>query len=263
MKKILTAILLICVAVTSGYAQTDSVAPVKEEAATQAQPQPQAQPKETTAATVSGNELVQRGDSAYTADNFALAEQLYTAAMKESGTSSTLFYNLGNAYYRQGNLGKAIVNYERALKLDPTNDDARANLEFVKTKITDRQIDSGSIMEKLRDGIVEYFHADTWAWITVVLFALCPLPGQRKDIILIERHKIYLLAEGMRHFLLHRAVQQSFSEFPRQGMHGINAVISDVYRDGSRCKSYRIRQHSPCIRRIIICPEECYGRIHL
>ena len=55
MKKILTAILLICVAVTSGYAQTDSVAPVKEEAATQAQPQPQAQPKETTAATVSGN----------------------------------------------------------------------------------------------------------------------------------------------------------------------------------------------------------------
>lgn len=172
MKKILTAILLICVAVTSGYAQTDSVAPVKEEAATQAQPQPQAQPKETTAATVSGNELVQRGDSAYTADNFALAEQLYTAAMKESGTSSTLFYNVGNAYYRQGNLGKAIVNYERALKLDPTNGDARANLEFVKTKITDRQIDSGSIMEKLRDGIVEYFHADTWAWITVVLFAL-------------------------------------------------------------------------------------------
>lgn len=33
--------------------------------------------------------------------------------------SSNLFYNLGNAYYRQGKLGLAILNYERALRLDP------------------------------------------------------------------------------------------------------------------------------------------------
>ncbi|MBD5226066.1 MAG: tetratricopeptide repeat protein [Bacteroidales bacterium] len=116
--------------------------------------------------------LAQMGDSAYSADNFQLAEKLYTDAMAAGGTSSVLFYNLGNSYYRQGNLGKALVNYERALKIDPTNTDARTNLEFVKTKITDRQIDNGSIMSSLWDNIVCMFHADTWAWITVILFAL-------------------------------------------------------------------------------------------
>lgn len=121
---------------------------------------------------VTAENLAQKGDSAYSADNFQLAAQLYTAAMATGGTSSVLFYNLGNAYYRQGNLGKALVNYERALKIDPTNDDARTNLEFVKTKITDRQIDSGSIMSRLWDNIVCFFHADTWAWISVALFAL-------------------------------------------------------------------------------------------
>lgn len=119
-----------------------------------------------------GEALAQQADSAYAADNFVLAEQLYLSAMAADGTSTTLFYNLGNTYYRQGNLGMALVNYERALKLDPTNTDARTNLDFVKTKITDRQIDSGSIMTTLWDNIVGFFKADTWACIAVVLFAI-------------------------------------------------------------------------------------------
>ncbi len=125
-----------------------------------------------TLATRSGEELAQSGDSAYAADNFVLAGELYTEAMKTGGSSAVLFYNLGNVYYRQGNLGKAIVNYERALKLDPTNADARENLAFVKSKITDRQIEEGSIMTTLWHNIVGVFTADAWAWIAVTLFAL-------------------------------------------------------------------------------------------
>lgn len=117
-------------------------------------------------------ELATRADSAYSADNYLLAEQLYLKALEVGGSSTTLFYNLGNAYYRQGNLGKAIVNYERALKLDPTNADARANLDFVNTKITDKQIDSGSYMQSVWDGTVGMFHADTWAVIALILFAV-------------------------------------------------------------------------------------------
>ncbi len=116
--------------------------------------------------------LAQQADSAYSQDNFVLAEQLYLKAIAHDGTSSTIFYNLGNAYYRQGNLGKAIVNYERALKLDPTNSDARDNLEFVRAKIVDRQIDEGSIMTTLGNKIVGTFTANAWAWITLVFFAL-------------------------------------------------------------------------------------------
>lgn len=119
-----------------------------------------------------GEQLAQMADSAYSADNFQMAEQLYLQALKEGGSSSVLFYNLGNAYYRQGNLGKAIVNYERALKLDPTNADARTNLDFVNSKITDKQIDSGSYLDSVWDGTVGMFRPDTWAVIALVLFAI-------------------------------------------------------------------------------------------
>lgn len=121
---------------------------------------------------LSGEILAQKGDSAYSADNFVLAESLYLQALKKDGSSTQLFYNLGNAYYRQGNLGKAIVYYERALKLDPTNVDARSNLEFVNSKIADKQIDSGSYLDSIWDGTVGMFHPDTWAWIALILFAV-------------------------------------------------------------------------------------------
>ncbi|MDE6126143.1 MAG: tetratricopeptide repeat protein, partial [Muribaculaceae bacterium] len=105
-------------------------------------------------------------------DNFTLAEKLYLKAASEQVVYSTLFYNLGNAYYRQGNLGKAIVNYERALKLDPSNADARTNLEFVKGQITDKEPDSSSVVGKSIDRIISAFHADAWAWIALALFAV-------------------------------------------------------------------------------------------
>lgn len=121
---------------------------------------------------IEAGHLAEQADSAYGADNFSLAERLYRESITSEGTSSTICYNLGNAYYRQGNLGMAIVNYERALKLDPTNKDARINLEFVKGKITDRQIDSGSFVSNLWENIVMFFKADTWASLAIILFAL-------------------------------------------------------------------------------------------
>lgn len=125
------------------------------------------------AATFTGEQLAAMADSAYAADNYRRAQDLYSQALKVDGSSSVLFYNLGNAYYRQGNLGMAIVNYERALKLDPTNADARKNLEFVNSKITDKQIiDNGSYMQSVWEGTVGYFKADTWAMLAMVLFAI-------------------------------------------------------------------------------------------
>lgn len=155
----------------SGIAQTDgdtierqiSLVPVESAAATDSI---DSNPVQTE------SQLTMMADSAYTADNYILAEALYCEAISRFGTSSTLFYNLGNAYYRQGNLGKAIVNYERALKLDPTNADASANLEFVKGKIADRQLDESSILDRLWGNLVTGLKADTWAWVSIILFAL-------------------------------------------------------------------------------------------
>ncbi|MDE5979645.1 MAG: tetratricopeptide repeat protein, partial [Muribaculaceae bacterium] len=147
--KLIYSILFLMVAVlTMGAQATDSVvAENPAEGPAQVADTLPEEGVEEPAAIISGEVLAQQADSAYSADNFVMAEALYLKALEAGGSSSTLFYNLGNAYYRQGNLGKAIVNYERALKLDPTNADARANLEFVNSKITDKQIDSGSYMD--------------------------------------------------------------------------------------------------------------------
>lgn len=114
--------------------------------------------------------LAEQGDSAYTADDFQRAADLYTKAAETEGTSSALFYNLGNTYYRMGQLGKAVLNYERALKLDPANDDARANLAFVNSRIIDRPGDRGSVMSKIVDDTSSAAHSNTWSWLAMGCF---------------------------------------------------------------------------------------------
>jgi tetratricopeptide (TPR) repeat protein len=70
-----------------------------------------------------------RGNDAYLRGDYASAVAAYEQLDRQNVISPELAYNLGNAYYRQGQLGKAIWAWERALNLDPDADDARYNLE--------------------------------------------------------------------------------------------------------------------------------------
>ena len=56
------------------------------------------------------------GDSAYVKNDYASAIQIYEALLKE-GEAAEVYYNLGNSYYKAGDIAKAILNYERALYL--------------------------------------------------------------------------------------------------------------------------------------------------
>ncbi|MDE5972206.1 MAG: tetratricopeptide repeat protein, partial [Muribaculaceae bacterium] len=95
-----------------------------------------------TAAIPARANIVAEADSAYISDDFTRAITLYSAAIDSLGPSAERYYNLGNAYFRADKPGMAIVSYERALRLDPSNNDVRDNLEFVKSRVTDR-IESG------------------------------------------------------------------------------------------------------------------------
>jgi len=120
----------------------------------------------------SANNIVERADSAYMAENYPLAVQLYSHAAEKEGVSSTLYYNLGNAMYRTGNLSGAIINYNRALRIDPTNDDARANLEFVNEKIIDKQVDENSLTQKIAETVIDFTTSNNWAIITLICFSI-------------------------------------------------------------------------------------------
>lgn len=116
--------------------------------------------------------ITDRADSAYMNDDFKQAIELYTQAIDNDGSSSILYYNLGNSYYRMGMFGKAIVCYERALRLDPTNKEARTNLEFVNTKITDQIEDNGTFISNIFEKIIDRCHSNGWAWIALSSFIM-------------------------------------------------------------------------------------------
>lgn len=116
--------------------------------------------------------LTEAADSAYLTDHYKEAAALYSAAIDSLGPSSDLYYNLGNTMFRLGKPGRAILAYERALRLDPTNSDARANLEFVNSRIIDRPGERGSLVGNMLDNGATALHSNTWAWIAFGSFIL-------------------------------------------------------------------------------------------
>ena len=117
-------------------------------------------------------DVIARADSAYLADDFLTAAALYDEAIDSLGPSADRYYNLGNAYYRAGLPGMAIVSYERALRLDPTNKDIIENLEFVNSKTVDRIEQNSGLIGGATDRIASKLHPDTWALIAMVSFIL-------------------------------------------------------------------------------------------
>ena len=78
-----------------------------------------------------------KAEDLYAKKQYAEAADLY-AEMFQYGESVALYYNYANSLYKSNQLGLAILNYERALRLDPTNDDIKFNLEFVNKMKTDK-----------------------------------------------------------------------------------------------------------------------------
>ncbi|MDE6691974.1 MAG: tetratricopeptide repeat protein [Muribaculaceae bacterium] len=114
----------------------------------------------------------QQADSAYNVEDYRMAIRLYLKAIDDDGVSPEICYNLGNAYYRIDELGRSVLFYQRALALDPSMDDARSNLDFVKTHIIDKPEDDSSFLSNLHRRILSAFSPNAWAWIAFIMFAI-------------------------------------------------------------------------------------------
>ena len=79
-----------------------------------------------------------QADSAYINNDYANAVYLYEDILANQGESADIYYNLGNSYYKMENIAKAILNYEKALMLNPGNGDIRFNLELAQSKTVDK-----------------------------------------------------------------------------------------------------------------------------
>lgn len=81
---------------------------------------------------------VEDGNQHYRMGNYDVACDYYGLALSSDYGNADLYYNLGNAYYRNDQLALAILNYERALRLNPSMSDAKENLALAYSKTPDR-----------------------------------------------------------------------------------------------------------------------------
>lgn len=76
--------------------------------------------------------------AAYKAQNYDKAVEAYEEILRGGRESGALYYNLGNSYFKKGNLGKAVLNYERARRLIPRDGDLDFNLEYARQLVEQR-----------------------------------------------------------------------------------------------------------------------------
>ncbi len=82
--------------------------------------------------------LFRQGNEAYAKGDFETAQKAYEEILRHGVHDSRVFYNLANACFRRNEIGKAILFYEKTLKFEPSDADARENLRFVRLRVRDR-----------------------------------------------------------------------------------------------------------------------------
>ena len=112
----------------------------------------------------------EKGNEYYQKAKYKEAVTAYESVLTESKHSSELYYNLGNAYYKLNKVAPSIYNYERALVLNPKNNDAINNLKFAQKRTIDeiKVIPKVGFAKLIRD-FTGIYHYNTWAWISVGL----------------------------------------------------------------------------------------------
>lgn len=112
----------------------------------------------------------QRAEQLYADKQYAAAAELY-ASMFQYGESADLYYNYANALYKSNQIGLAILNYERALRLDPANEDIKFNLDFVNRMKTDKiePLERFFLTEWL-DSLAQKLTSNQWAYASIIGF---------------------------------------------------------------------------------------------
>lgn len=114
--------------------------------------------------------ILARADSAYNAKDYRSALSLYKRVQELDGNSAQLWHNIGNACFRLGDNGQAVLAYERALRLDPSDENARASLKYVNSTIKGLPDDGTTFLSNIHNSVRTWFSPDGWAVTAGVIF---------------------------------------------------------------------------------------------
>jgi len=120
--------------------------------------------------------LFSQAKDAYDQGNYSDAIQDYQQILRQGIESASLHFNLGNAYFKSGELGEAILHYEKASKLAPRDQDIKYNLQIARARIQD-QINPPpmSFVMKVYNGVKYWLSLNELAWTTVILILVTSL----------------------------------------------------------------------------------------
>ena len=135
-------------------------------------------------------EYLASANDLYNVERYQEAARSYERLVGLGYEDEDLFYNLGNAYYKQDDLGRAVLNYLRAQRLAPRDEDIQANLTFVRGQTADalEPIELGGPLASFARAM-PFASINTTAALLLVLWAIIagsfawwiakPMPGAR------------------------------------------------------------------------------------
>lgn len=115
--------------------------------------------------------VIDSANTLYTNGNYAASADKYESILSSGNESAELYYNLGNAYFKEGKLAKSILNYERSLLLDSSDEDAVFNLGLARQQVVDKiEVIDQFFVKRWHQSLQNMFSSDHWSIISIAAF---------------------------------------------------------------------------------------------
>ncbi|OYT14269.1 MAG: hypothetical protein B6I19_00830 [Bacteroidetes bacterium 4572_114] len=117
--------------------------------------------------------LLEEANKVYNEGSYGQAIELYEKVLENGYTSAEVYYNLGNAFFKQNNFAAAILNYEKAKKIEPNDEDINFNLKIANNRIVDK-IETVPELFYLQwwNSLIYALTVDQWGWTGLISFFL-------------------------------------------------------------------------------------------
>jgi len=177
--------------------------------------------------------IMQTANEYYKNNRYQLAIEEYNKLLLDGYEGTSLYYNLGNAHYRLGKIGYAILYYEKALKLSPNDEDVKHNLALSRLNLKDK-VDSlpPFFIFSLWEGLLAAFSVSGWSIIVYILF-------------------IFVLIASIAYFFSRSVTEQRIAFFSGVGM-TVFLIISIVLLGVKMNKEYNLKDGIVIVKSITV-----------
>lgn len=115
------------------------------------------------------DELYKSANNLYKNQQYDSALTVYQSLLQQGIYQSDVYFNIGNAHFKKKQIGKAILNYERAKKLNPDDEDINFNIEVANSKLIDKIEPLPLIFyKKWWNNVSELFSISAWSKIAII-----------------------------------------------------------------------------------------------